>query len=91
LCVLLTTSVVQKDYTRMLKDYVKRFAESIGRFFSEDQLGTSTLEAGKSALTVLESGKLSRERAEVWLGKLIKRLLDKANSAPKSGHLKPAK
>ncbi|KAL5966569.1 hypothetical protein TSMEX_005700 [Taenia solium] len=57
-CVSLTTSVVQKDYTRMLKDYVKLFAERIGRFFSEDELGTSSLEAGKTVITVLESGKL---------------------------------
>ncbi|KAL5105323.1 hypothetical protein TcWFU_010481 [Taenia crassiceps] len=87
-CVLLTSSVVQKDYMRMLKDYVKRLAESIGHFISEDELGTGTLEAGKSVINVLEN---ARERAEVWLGKLIKRLLEKANSAPKVEPIKPVK
>lgn len=58
LCVLLIASVVQKDYMRMLKDYVKRISESIGHFISEDELGTGALEAGKSVITVLENGRL---------------------------------
>nr|CDS21092.1 expressed protein [Echinococcus granulosus] len=73
---------------RMLKDYIKRILEGIGHFISEDELGTGALEAGKTVINVVEK---ARERAEIWLGNVLKRLLEKANNAPKSGLLKPVK